>query len=115
MELIQTNPKVRENTGRVALQRGPIVYCLEEADNGKNLSALSIEQDPEIKFTYAEKFLGGAVIIQASGFRTNEENWGEQLYRPFLQEDKPVNLTAVPYFMWGNRGQDEMQVWIRQK
>lgn len=114
VEVIQSNPKVNANAGCVALQRGPIVYCLEEADNGKNLSALSIAQEPDIKLSCAEEILQGAVIIHASAFRTCEENWGEQLYRPFIQEDKPAKLTAVPYFMWGNRGQGEMQVWIRR-
>jgi hypothetical protein len=114
VELLQASPRVRENAGKIALQRGPLVYCLEEADNGNNLPSLSIAKNPELKWVFDKEILGGAVIIKAAGYRINEENWGDQLYRPFINEDKPVSLTAVPYFMWGNRGQGEMQVWIRQ-
>ena len=113
-ELLQANPRVRANAGRTAIQRGPLVYCLEEADNGRNLSALSIAGEPDMKCAFDEEFLGGAVTIQASGFRRKEENWDDVLYKPLEKQDEPVRLKAVPYFLWGNRGQGEMQVWIRQ-
>lgn len=111
VELIQANPKVRANAGRVAIQRGPLVYCFEEADNGKNLSALSIAAEPDLQYSFEKDFLGGAVTIQASGFRRKEENWDGALYKPYIKQEQPVLLKAVPYFLWGNRGQGEMQVW----
>ncbi|MCL6589547.1 MAG: glycoside hydrolase family 127 protein [Firmicutes bacterium] len=115
VELIQANPKVRENAGKVAIQRGPLVYCLEEADNGENLAAISLESGSKLTASFDEDFLGGAVVIQGTASRTDESSWDNTLYRPWEVEEKPVLIKAVPYFMWGNRQPGEMTVWIRRK
>ncbi len=113
-ELLNANPKVRADAGRAAIRRGPVVYCFEEKDNGSNLSALSIASDSRLSAVFEENIPGGIVTIRASGFRTLEEGWGDELYRPAARREVPAELKAVPYFIWGNRGQGEMQVWIRQ-
>jgi uncharacterized protein len=114
IELLQANPKVRADAGRVAIQRGPLVYCLEEEDNGSNLSALSIASNPDFKCAYDKDLMDGAVTIHTTGIRTVDDCWGDELYRPALKQEESVELKAVPYFMWGNRTQGEMLVWIRQ-
>ncbi|WP_139904795.1 glycoside hydrolase family 127 protein [Clostridium thermarum] len=114
-EFIQANPKVRADAGKVAIQRGPLVYCLEETDNGGNLNALSIDTYAGLKEEYDENLLGGAVIIKAKGSRLDETGWNNDLYRPFKEGSKQVELKAIPYFLWGNRKPGEMIVWIRHK
>jgi uncharacterized protein len=114
VELLQANPQVRADAGRIAIQRGPLVYCLEEVDNGSNLSALSIASDTDFTAVYEENLPGGMMTIRAEGFRTTDGDWNNVLYRPLKKQEQPVTLKAVPYFLWGNREPGEMQVWIRR-
>ncbi len=111
--LIESHPLVRANAGKVAIQRGPIVYCIEEVDNGKNLSALSLSLSDRILTEFKDDLLGGAVLVSAQGFRADDASWGKSLYHPLALKKKPVEIKAVPYYMWGNRNPGEMQVWIR--
>jgi hypothetical protein len=114
-ELVEANPNVRADAGKVAVMRGPIIYCLEEVDNGANLSAILINTDNALRAVYDENLLGGAVVIHGKGLRTDESDWGNNLYRPFGPNEKEVPITAIPYFLWGNRGLGEMQTWIRHR
>ena len=52
-------------------------------------------------------------MVMAKGYRTLEENWEGELYRPYVLREKETDIIAVPYFVWGNRTPGEMQVWIR--
>jgi DUF1680 family protein len=113
VELIEANPYVREDAGKVAIQRGPIVYCLEEVDNGNNLSSISIAEKQEFLVEFDENLLGGVSVIKGRGFRRQNEGWKENLYRPYKKEVQPVEIKAIPYALWGNRNPGEMQVWIR--
>ncbi len=113
--LIKANPMVTSNAGKIAIQRGPLIYCLEEEDNGKNLSALSLPIDSEYTSEFDKDLFGGTVIITTKGFRTDSKNWDEILYKAYEADDLPVYVKAVPYFIWGNRNAGEMSVWIRNK
>lgn len=113
VERIEAHPAVRVNAGRVALQRGPLVYCLEEVDNGANLPDIVLPKDASLNTEYDENLLGGIVVIKAEGLRRPTDNWTNALYRPVESDAVPVSLTAVPYYAWGNRGPGEMLVWIR--
>jgi len=115
VQLIQANPKVRENAGKIAITRGPLVYCIEETDNGSNLSALSIALDNKFNIEYDKNLLGGAVSIKLDGYRIDEKVLGDELYRSAVDSDAPAQIVAVPYSMWGNRDSGEMSVWIRKK
>ncbi len=121
--LVQSNPNVRENIGKVALVRGPVVYCLEEMDNGKDLHLLSIKQNTEFKLT-EDTIKGLPVIkIQAEGEKIinstatdsdADKEGNRSLYSTAAYNEKQdVTLTFVPYFTWANRGENEMQVWVR--
>lgn len=112
-KFVRANPQVREDAGKVAIVRGPLVYCLEEADNGANLSAISIDTEEELKIEPSEQF-DGCVLVTAKGKRLCEEEWSEGLYGNQKLQKKDTKLTAVPYFTWNNRGVGEMEVWIRE-
>ncbi len=115
IEIMQSNPNVRANAGKVAITRGPVVYCIEEPDNGENLPAISLSLNPKFKLEFDENLLNGVVVIKGEGFRTDESDWDETvLYRPFNCNKKVVNITAIPYYSWGNRKSGEMLVWIRK-
>jgi DUF1680 family protein len=113
VELIQAHPQVRANAGKVALKRGPIVFCLEEVDNGSNLSALVLPQDAKLTAAADDQLLGGTVVITGDAFRIDESTWDETLYRPAATRLKPITIKAVPYGLWGNRTPGEMIVWLR--
>ncbi len=106
------NPKVRENQGLTALQRGPQIYCFEETDNGKNLAALRLPRNSEIKSVQTEDpVLGSYLRLDMQGLRLPE---GETLYRDHPYEAEPCDLKAIPYRLWNNRGPGGMRVWINE-
>jgi hypothetical protein len=114
VERIEAHPRVRANAGRVALQRGPLVYCLEEIDNGANLPDIALPRDASLSAGYDEETLGGVVIIRGDGLRRAPDGWDGTLHRPVGSDMAGVPITAVPYFAWANRGLGEMLVWIRE-
>ena len=116
VQLLEAHPRMRANAGKVCLRRGPLVYCLEQADNGANLSALSLDLGSELQTRPAPDLAPGALAIVAKGWRRSEQSWEEAAYRvtnsaPAAQA---VELVAVPYYLWGNRGVGEMSVWVRR-
>lgn len=114
--LMQSNPNVRADAGRVAIQRGPLVYCFEEIDNGKNLQAISIPDDSELTAEFDKDLFGGTMVIKGKAERIDDSTWTEeQLYRPYENRTIPINIKAIPYCLWNNRGPGEMLVWIRHK
>lgn len=112
-KFIYANPQVRADNGKAALVRGPLVYCLEEMDNGSNLSALYVDTAQPLQEQYEENLLGGTLVIHAAGKRVCEEEWGTALYQAKRPETKDVKLCFVPYYSWGNRTPGEMAVWFK--
>lgn len=112
---VRANPNIRGNAGKAAIQRGPLVYCLESVDHGVPVSSLSLAGDPKLRSRFDPNLLGGAVVIEGEGWREKSDDWGdEQLYRSSPQKMLPVSLKAIPYYLWGNRGENEMAVWVRE-
>ncbi len=111
---IFANPNLRENIGKVALQRGPIIYALEEIDNGKNLSSIFLDGSIELKVEHQSDLLEGVTIITGEAYKINNINWDHKLYRFEKIQFEKVNIKAVPYYSWNNRGKGEMLVWINQ-
>ena len=107
------NPNVKIDLGRVALTRGPLVYCLEEVDNGKGLTKIGIKEHAGYQLA-ADGMEAGEVDIITQGTIADDSGWGESLYRfdgpPNLNE---ITLKFVPYYLWNNRGAGEMIVWIK--
>ena len=121
IRLLAARPEVRADAGRVAIQRGPLVYCLESADNpGGPLSALAIDTQTPLTATYDAQLLGGCVVIEGRAFREGARDWADALYLPLEEEDgarreEPAAFRAIPYYLWGNRGEGEMAVWVRYR
>ncbi len=110
---VYSSPLVRENVGKVCLMRGPLVYCLEEKDNGKNLHLVRLPAQAAVELARGEGVLAGMTTLRAPGLRLVEEEG--PLYRetPCVRSE-PADLTFVPYFAWANRGEGEMCVWVRE-
>jgi len=111
VEVVYANPSVRENVWKGALQRGPLVYCLEEVDNGSNLPAMALCEDAALKIDVRPDLLGGIVVIEGIASRLADTEQ-ERLYRFTPPETVEVSFTAIPYFLWGNRTPGEMLVWL---
>ncbi|CAN7446418.1 glycoside hydrolase family 127 protein [Mesorhizobium caraganae] len=108
------NPQVRQDIGRVALARGPLIYCVEETDNAGQLHRITLPRTAEIEAHPEPNLLGGVVTLSATGSRAEAENWGTALYRPEPPAAQETKLKAVPYFAWDNRDPGEMLVWLRE-
>ncbi|MBR2766379.1 MAG: glycoside hydrolase family 127 protein [Blautia sp.] len=124
VRMVYANPAVREDAGKAALMRGPLVYCLEEADNGADLHAL--RHAPAIRAEAVFETLGtatehvteqagGIVALYTDGLREDRDAWGTELYAEKVPEDQAVRLRWIPYYAWANRGSGEMTVWVRYR
>lgn len=106
---ISANRQVHDCAGRIAIQRGPIVYCVEGVDNGDDLKCLAL--DPNGSYTLSEaQFL--VPNIQTTGYLPASS---DALYSPLQADEQEVPVTLIPYFAFANRGTTEMQVWILKK
>jgi uncharacterized protein len=116
--LTAANPLLRENAGRVAVERGPLVYCLEKHDNAGVPSLFDTFLPAGRGFTEERRpeLLGGVVTLRHPGMFAEKPLAGEPLYRPFTGQPepaRPAELVFVPYYAWANREPAEMQVWVR--
>ncbi len=112
---VRCNPRVRDNIGKVCLMKGPMVYCLEEADNGKYLASDIMDSSVPPKEEFDESLLGGTMCAGLEGMRIDYSRVGDSLY----EEERPSYIKdtfkAIPYCCWNNRGKGEMIVWMREK
>jgi DUF1680 family protein len=111
VERVHADVRVSAAAGLVALQRGPVVYCIEEKDNGPHLAALSLPRESPLTAHFAPDLLGGCTILEGAARRTEP---GTKLYTTEPGRQQAVRLCAVPYALWANRGEGEMRVWLRE-
>jgi DUF1680 family protein len=117
IRFVQAHPYLTENYGRVALMRGPLLYCVEQADN-PNFDVRDVVLLSEVAASCRPtKALGGVVTLQVAGLvAETAESWGNTLYRSAFSAPppapKPVTMTAVPYYAWANREPGPMRVWL---
>ena len=112
VEKVFANPMVRHDCGRMSFQRGPVVYCIEEVDNGAELNAVEIDRNAEFYVSYEDDLLDGVVTISGPA-RKLKALPDCSLYSTAPPEYAASTIKAVPYFRWGNRKFGEMLVWIR--
>lgn len=110
---IYANPEVRADSGKVALVKGPIVYCLEEVDNGKNLSSIFIDTTQKIKCNFDSDLFNGSEVLELSAHKIKQTE-NNILYSDVKPEKLKTTVKAVPYCYWGNRKTGEMSVWIKE-
>jgi DUF1680 family protein len=119
-QVIEANSRVVDDYGRVAVQRGPLVYCLEQLDqpDGVQLFDVSLDVRQEASSKFREEFhndlLGGIVVLKHTGAVSANSNSLRSLYRPYTAEApkaRQVELRFVPYYAWANRAATPMQVW----
>ena len=109
---IRSNPNVRFNVRRACLFRGPVLYCLEEKDNGKYLNKLLIDSSNLISESEDKINSENIISLNLKGFKFKDSN---NLYlneKPDLSE---ANIKFIPYYCWSNRGENEMLVWVNEK
>jgi len=112
IDRVRAHPYVTQNAGCVAIQRGPIVYCAEEIDNGARLGSLRLPRDTALAMRFDEQLLGGAVVIEGKAERLIPA--GGDLYTTRAPTAEPAPLTLIPYCLWNNRGEGEMKIWIHE-
>ena len=113
--LMEANPLVEETLNQVAIQRGPVVYCLESADlpARTRISEVMLPEEADLIARYDGRLLGGCTVLEGSGFIRSAAAWNGKLYREVSPAPlKEVKLRLVPYSLWANRGPGEMTVWL---
>lgn len=117
VERIAPHPQIRQDAGCIALQRGPVVYCLEEVDNGANLANVVIPTDAPLNAAFDTNLFGGVGVITGEAVRVEPKNWPNGLYQPESRlhyARSTFSFKAIPYCFWANREPGEMRVWIRE-
>jgi DUF1680 family protein len=112
-KIIEANPLAEEIRGQVAVQRGPIVYCLESPDlAGVSIDDIAIPVDAT--FSPVETSIAGSRIMVLEGkvLDRRESSWSNTLYRQASKDKKEITVRLIPYYAWGNRGKSEMTVWM---
>ncbi|HQN27691.1 MAG TPA: glycoside hydrolase family 127 protein, partial [Mesotoga sp.] len=116
INMITSNPMVRENTYKIAIERGPLVYCAEGRDNeGFSVWALSVPVKKGYDVQMNEELPGGYVTISGKGIAYDLDEWEGALYKPLAvvkNRGRNVRFTLIPYYAWNNRGSSPMCVWL---
>jgi uncharacterized protein len=113
IQRLEAHPAARMDCGKISLQRGPVVYCLEQVDNGKNLADISLSRRSVLSAKWDQTLC--AMVLVGTAYRREEGGWKGALYRPIRSKPKSVRMKAVPYCLWNNRGDGEMLVWINYR
>lgn len=110
---LAADPRVRNDAGRVALQRGPLVYCLEDADHPVPVESIAVSALDSFEAEHNGDLLGGLTTLEGTGTAVDTDAWSKSLYRPTDAVDRTgIDVTAVPYYAWDNRDSGSMTVWI---
>jgi DUF1680 family protein len=99
------HPNVKDDIGCTAVERGPVVYCFEGADNPKGVANLILPTDAKLQSEYHANLLGGIVTVSGRGQIRQTTQEGKEVV-------EEVDVVAVPYYAWAHRGQNEMAVWL---
>jgi DUF1680 family protein len=115
--LTASNPLVRENAGRVAVERGPLVYCLEQADQPGEHTIFDLSLAPgTFQTEFKADLLGGVTVLRHPGVASPRPLATQPLYAPAAlrqaEVGTPVTLTFIPYYAWANREPQAMAVWV---
>src|SRR5258708_23409513 len=117
-QILEANAQVTENYGRVAVQRGPLVYCMEQIDQGDGVAlkdvALSADKGSDVKFEekFDKELLGGVLVLRHTGAAYEESSYRGSLYFSHNApppKSRPVQLTFIPYYALAKQGPNPIQ------
>ncbi|WP_172992137.1 glycoside hydrolase family 127 protein [Lacipirellula parvula] len=118
-QLIEAHPQVEETRNQLAVQRGPIVYCLESPDlpDGVRVHEIAINADAPLNAKHDNQLLGGVTVVETTAAVRAGGDWQGRLYQPLVRDDasRSVQLRLIPYYAWANRGPSEMSVWLPRR
>jgi hypothetical protein len=109
---LYAHPDVGANVNRAAIQRGPLVYCLEGMDQTDPVSDIRLPRGASFESRFEPDLLGGIMVISTQARAVDPEKWGNQLYGSSPPELRPAIIRAIPYYAWDNRQPGSMIVWI---
>jgi DUF1680 family protein len=115
VRLMEANPLVEDDLDQLAVQRGPLVYCLEAPDLPHQVSPLDVRlsDDLDLIARYDQRVLGGIVLLEGEAMARGPQDWSGSLYRELTSSaPHPIHLRLIPYFAWDNRGSSQMSVWL---
>ena len=116
VDFLETHPH-SNNNGRLAISRGPLIYCIEAADH-QDVDVFDILLSPDTAFSphFEPDLLGGVRVLRGKGLLRDKSEWERKLYHIHQKgqktKSKPFPITAIPYFAWANREPGKMLVWI---
>ena len=109
--IVRSNPNVRYNIRKACIFRGPVLYCLEEIDNGKNLNKIVLNNDKPLKEINDKINNHNIISLKTTGFKFKDK---KKLYLNKKPDYVKKNIKLIPYYQWSNRGENEMIVWINE-
>lgn len=112
IQRVEAHPNVLADQGRVALQRGPLVYCVEDADHAVSVHRLGLPRGAKLSARFEASLLGGVTVIGGTVRARAADGWAGLLYRPAQEAWRSSELLAIPYFAWENRSPGGMAVWL---
>ncbi len=115
--LVEAHPWVESTRGCAAIERGPLVYCVEQADHpDARIADLELDAGAPLVPAWEPDRLDGVTVVRATGVEVDTAGWKDRLYRPVAAAPpasrRRVALTAIPYYAWANREPGAMRVWI---
>jgi DUF1680 family protein len=118
-EAVASNPRLADNTGRIAVERGPVVYCMEQLDQPKGVAlsdvSVNLTEKPIFQAEHRSDLLDGVTALHHNGVAYEVSSTEEPLYPAaslVAQKTRPEKLTLIPYYAWANREATAMQVWV---
>jgi DUF1680 family protein len=120
-QFIEPHPRIDAVRNSIAVQRGPLVYCLEAIDCQVDLMDVQIDSTAPLHTSWEEDLLPeGIIAVETSGDVVDFDDWQDNLYRPLdnnhhIVPGVPIQLKLIPYYAWANRGTTGMRVWIPRK
>lgn len=116
VKIMRASNRVSDDFGKVAVQRGPIVYAAEEADNEAPLASYEVAADAKADYHFDEKLLDGVGVVKVAAQRQKLDSKDALLYVDASQpvESESVDLKMVPYYAWANRDNGQMRVWLNK-
>lgn len=106
---VYASPKVPQLTGKAALCRGPLVYCFEGVDNSGDVLSLAIKDEQVPSVFFCDNLPKGITVLSVNAVR---KSFQDGLYSTARPVETPCRAIAVPYYTWGNRGENQMRVWM---